>query len=91
MNIYQKIFRKIISESYNNPETTQLIEALIESGILDDTLLKVFIIRRFVFNKVEMGVTKLNAMWKATEEFCCSYEYVRKCVYYYKDVEHNLL
>lgn len=29
---------------------------------------------------------KMDAMWKASEKFACSYEYIRKCMYYYKDI-----
>lgn len=29
---------------------------------------------------------KVEAMYDAAERFCCSYEYVRKCMYYYKEI-----
>ena len=36
--------------------------------------------------EMKKGKLKVDVMWEAAERFACSYEYVRKCVYYYRDV-----
>ena len=52
-------------------------------------MMKVLVVREYVKDRVKNGSSRLGAMWQATEEFACSYEYVRKCVYYYKDVNFH--
>ncbi|MCC8087935.1 MAG: hypothetical protein LIO79_01515 [Rikenellaceae bacterium] len=91
MTTYQKEFIEVMCKKFRSKEIVKLLEILMSSGVVDDTMLKVFVIRKFVFSEASNGNSKLNAMWKATEHFCCSYEYVRKCIYYYKDVDHNIL
>ena len=61
-------------------------ELLVEMGLIEPTMCKVAVIRNFVNNQVESGVGKLDAMWSATEHFACTYEYVRRCMYYYRDM-----
>ena len=55
-------------------------------GVVDHTRCKVLAIRRWVEEAVRQGSRKVDAMYQAAEEFACSYEYVRKCMYYYTDV-----
>ena len=49
-------------------------------------LCKVLKIREFVAALQKNGMKKIDAMWMASEQFACTYEYVRKCMYYYTDV-----
>mgnify|MGYP007081677823 FL=1 len=44
------------------------------------------VVREYVNELVGRGTGKVDAMYMAAEKFCCSYEYVRKCMYYYKEV-----
>ena len=64
----------------------EVVDLLFRIGVIDSTLIKVLVIREYVAELMRGGETKLNAMWRATEIFACTYEYVRKCVYYYKDI-----
>lgn len=54
--------------------------------MIDITLCKVLTIREFVAALQKNGMKKIDAMWMASEQFACTYEYVRKCMYYYTDV-----
>ena len=48
--------------------------------------MQVLSVREYVNSLLQLGYKKIDAMWKATEIFSCSYEYIRKCMYYYKNV-----
>ena len=54
--------------------------------MVDHTRCKVLAVRRWVEKAVRRGSRQVDAMYQAAEEFACSYEYVRKCMYYYTDV-----
>lgn len=86
MSIYQKNLENLIEEKCKNMSHKNVVETLFRIGVIDATLAKVLVIREYVSELTRNGEAKLNAMWKATEIFACTYEYVRKCVYYYKDV-----
>jgi hypothetical protein len=86
MNIYQKRLREIVQSNDPCPERSEVVDLLFRVGVIDSTLVKVLVIRQYVEELMRQGETKLNAMWRATEIFACTYEYVRKCIYYYKDV-----
>lgn len=93
MSYFKDYFKHLMSELECIETADQAIELLMTAGILDHTLIKVICIREYVKKLTNEGQSKLSAMWKATEEFCCTYEYVRKCMYYYKDInlpEHKL-
>jgi hypothetical protein len=88
MNIYQKRLHEIVQSHCPHPEEgCDIVDMLFKVGVIDSTLVKVLVIREYVEELVREGETKLNAMWRATEIFACTYEYVRKCVYYYKDIK----
>ncbi len=86
MTVYEKKLKEIISEEFAGEAGERIIDFLFKAGIIDYTLAKVLVIREYIRRELESGETKLNAMWNATEIFACSYEYVRKCMYYYKDI-----
>lgn len=67
-------------------DTGAMVEMLIKMGVVDPVRCKILVVRNFVFDLVKRGSGKVDAMYIAAEEFCCSYEYVRKCMYYYKYV-----
>lgn len=64
----------------------RLVERLIRMGVVDPVRCKVMVVRRYVERRVRDGMKKVEAMYDAAERFCCSYEYVRKCMYYYKEI-----
>ncbi len=86
MTLYEKELEKLIESHFGELSPTLVGRKLVEMGLIDHTAMKVLVIREFVKEQVLAGVSKLSAMWTATEMFACSYEYVRKCLYYYKDV-----
>lgn len=86
MTIYVKELIGMLGRRYGQMPTEELAEKLFEIGVLDHTLCKVLAVREYVADKGKRGVKKIDAMWQAAENFSCSYEYVRKCMYYYTDV-----
>ncbi|MDR0954539.1 MAG: hypothetical protein LBM20_04060 [Rikenellaceae bacterium] len=87
MTLYQKRLRELVSSHCTTqPDGGEVVDLLFRVGVIDSTLVKVLLIRQYVDQLMREGETKLNAMWRATEIFACTYEYVRKCVYYYKDI-----
>ena len=86
MTVYQKELLHLLQDKFGQLSTVQLIEKLSSIGVLDCILCKVLVIREFVAALQRSGVKKIDAMWIASEKFACSYEYIRKCMYYYTDV-----
>jgi hypothetical protein len=87
MTRYEKELVGIIDEQYGDSLSAgALVEELIRIGVVDHTRCKVLVVRRYVDELVKGGCGKVEAMWLAAEHFCATYEYVRKCMYYYTDV-----
>lgn len=86
MTRYEKELARIITQCWGNISAVELIEKLCDIGVIDHTLCKVLAVRRHVEELVRSGTGKVDAMWLAAEHFCATYEYVRKCMYYYKDL-----
>ena len=84
---YEKELVQILTERYGpSLRTDTIIEELLRIGVVDHTRCKILAVRRFVDTQVKIGSGKVDAMWLASEHFCVSFEYVRKCMYYYTDV-----
>jgi hypothetical protein len=83
---YEKELARIVDERYGELPARRLVEELCRMGVVDHTLCKVFAVRRWVDEEMKRGRGKVDAMWMAAEYFCATYEYVRKCMYYYTDV-----
>lgn len=86
MTIYVKELLERIGERYGELSGVEMAQKLFELGVVNHTLCKVLAVRDYVDERVKEGDKKIDAMWKASEQFCCSYEYARKCVYYYTDI-----
>ena len=86
MTIYEKKLSSQLLQRYPQITPEEMIAKLIEIGVVDATRCKVLSVREYVNSLLQQGYKKIDAMWKATEIFSCSYEYIRKCTYYYKDV-----
>ncbi len=86
MTIYIKQMLEQVREKYGTLPNDELVHRLIEIGVIDFRLCKILAIRQYVYAAVKAGTKKYTAMFKAAEQFCCTYEYVRKCMYYYKDI-----
>lgn len=86
MTIYVKELLSMLSQAYGKLENEELTSKLFEIGVIDHTLCKVLAVRKCVDDQIRNGCKKIDAMWNAAEKFACTYEYIRKCVYYYTDV-----
>ncbi len=86
MTIYIKQLITQLREKYGEMELEPLIYKLFEMGVVDHRQCKVLAVRRWVEEAVAAGAKKSDAMWAATEQFACTYEYIRKCMYYFTDV-----
>lgn len=86
MTTYEKHLSKIVDQKFGNATPAQVLKKLIEMGVVDYTRCKVLAVRQYVEQLVKEGRKKTEAMWLATEKFICSFEYIRKCMYYYTDV-----
>ena len=86
ITIYQKRLQELLRERCGEISGGDIVDMLFRVGVIDNTLVKVLVIREYVDELMQAGESKLNAMWRATEVFACTYEYIRKCVYYYKDI-----
>jgi hypothetical protein len=86
LTIYQKELRRLVAQKFGRLPADRLLEELCRIGVVDHTLCKVLTVRTWVDEQLKSGHGKLEAMWLATDHFCCTFEYVRKCLYYYQDV-----
>jgi hypothetical protein len=83
---YEKELARIVAERFPEGSSRPIVEELCRLGVIDHTLCKVLAVRRWVEEETKRGAGKVDAMWAAAEYFCATYEYVRKCMYYYTDV-----
>jgi hypothetical protein len=83
---YERELARLVAERYGELPAAGLVEELCRIGVIDYSRCKVLAVRRWVEEAVKGGTKKTDAMWQAAEHFCCTYEYVRKCMYYYNDV-----
>ncbi len=86
MTIYERRLYDAIAELYPCLDPRGIFEKLVETGIIDFSRCKILVIREHVEAQMRKGVKKIDAMWETADTFACSYEYVRKCVYYYRDI-----
>ena len=86
LTIYEKELIRILRTRCGELTTGQTVEKLTALGVIDSTLCKVLAVREYVRDIMETGIRKTDAMWLATERLACSCEYVRKCMYYYTDM-----
>ena len=86
MTIYIKEMIRMLEQRYGTLSNSEFARKLFEIGVLDHTMCKVLAVREYVAALVKGGEKKIDAMWQAAEHFSCSYEYIRKCIYYYTDV-----
>lgn len=83
---HQRLFVDAVLERYGALPPEKLVVKLCETGVIDQTRCKILAVRHRVDDLARGGRSKLDAMNQAAEEFCVTYEYVRKCIYNYKDV-----
>ncbi len=83
---YEKEVARLVAERCQSMDIAAAVEELCRIGVVDHTLCKVLAVRIWVEEAVKSGHAKVEAMWSAADHFCATYEYVRKCMYYYTDV-----
>ncbi len=86
MTLYEKELARIVGERYGKLNAAELVAELCRIGVVDHTRCKILAVRRRVEELVHDGHRKIEAMWLAADQFCATYEYVRKCMYYHTDV-----
>lgn len=86
MTRYEKELVRMVEQRFPDLSPAQLLPKLMEMGVVDSSRCKVLAVRRHVETLMRVGGKKTDAMWAAADYFACSYEYVRKCMYYYVDV-----
>ena len=84
--VHEKELARIVEQRYGHLPVAEIVIELCQMGVVDHVKCKVLAIRRWVEACVDQGAGKVDAMWMAADKFCCTYEYVRKCLYYYKDI-----
>ncbi len=83
---YVKTLLARIEEKYGDLSHSEFVSKLIDTGVVDFRLCRILAIREWVNADVKAGATKYQSMWHASKYFGCTYEYVRKCMYYYTDI-----
>jgi hypothetical protein len=89
MTIYIKQLLAQLQEKYGTLPNDQFARKLVELGVIDFRLCKVLAVRGYVEDAMKKGARKNDAMWMAAERFCCTYENIRRCMYYYTDINFN--
>lgn len=79
--------KQVLKETYHDFTTEEVIDKLIENQLVDCTRVQMACMRKRVMELVEKGNKKIDSMYRVADDFCCSYENVRKAVYYYTDVK----
>ncbi len=86
MTTYIRTLFDQIQKKYGKLSNEALVEKLFEIGVIDHRLCKILAIREYVWAAVKKKHKKIESMQRAANHFCCTYEYVRKCMYYYNDL-----
>ncbi|MCL1943575.1 MAG: hypothetical protein FWF54_08550 [Candidatus Azobacteroides sp.] len=81
----EKKFVEIYRQKHPESEE-KTIFALMENNLIDFRTCKIALIRYFVHDCVKRGCGKREAMRLIADDMACSYEYVRKVMYYYNDI-----
>ena len=89
LTLYDRKVIDFMDRQFPGKEAGKFTEQLIRMGLVDNTKCKILMIREYVSEMVRKGSGKIDAMYSAAEEFCCSFDYVRKCIYYYKNINLN--
>lgn len=86
LTVYDKQLIESVDRLWPGLDTASLVGRLIDIGVVDPVRCKILVVREYVEAKVAEGNGKVDSMYMAADKFCCSYEYVRKCMYYYRDI-----
>lgn len=84
LTAYDKMLIEKLCPPQSALTASQLMESLVTRNLLDQRRCRALLVQDFVDDLVKKGSTKIDAMYVAAEKFCCSYENVRKYIYYYK-------
>ncbi len=84
MTVYDKMLIEKLCPEEEEMTPQALMESLLKRNLLDQKRCRALLVRDFVDESVRKGSTKIDAMYEAADRFCCSYDSIRKYVYYYK-------
>jgi len=82
-----KKYLDVLKFGCKGKSASEVIDMLHENGMIDTMLLKVAVIRVWIATREKDGAKRVDAMFEAAAVFECTYEFVRKCIYYYKDIK----
>jgi len=80
--IYDRALRRTIACRTAGLTPSEVIETLQSLNLLSPARCKAFLAKERVAELMAEGMTKIDAMFQTAEEFCCSYECIRKYIYY---------
>lgn len=86
MTSYEKELIELVKLRFGDNSPAEITAKLIDMGVVDFSRCKILAVREYVGTAMKTGAKKTDAMWEASEHFSCSYEYIRKCMYYYTDI-----
>ena len=73
---------KTLAKECGTSSARATINQLVRIGVLSPARARAWVIRQRVEEMYAMGERKTKAMEIVAQQMCCSYEHVRKCVYY---------
>lgn len=82
----QKAFIDFVTTNYDGSDNEDILKALFSMGVIDKVRCQVLAVRSYVKQLMDDGIPKMRAMRSAAKYFECTYAYIHKCMYYYKDV-----
>ena len=80
--VYDRVLDCLIAERCKGMTLPAVIAAMRSMHLLDPIRCKAFLAKELVAEMVAAGMPKVDAMYVASDRLCCSYESVRKYVYY---------
>lgn len=83
LNIAEKELLKH-SETFGSPG--EMLEWLLDKGIVDFKRCRTWAVRRFYFDLVKKGEKKMDAITATSIKFCIAEETVQKAIYYCRDL-----
>lgn len=86
MTCYERRLARHLGLRLGTTDSARVVEYLARRGLLDYRACKIFTVREFLQKLIRGGVSTTEALWQASERFACTYEYARRCLYDYRDM-----
>ena len=86
LTVYDKQLIGEVERMFPGHHAGEVVERLIRMGVVDTVRCKILVVREYVNERRGAAERQGRCHVHGCRKFCCSYEYVRKCMYYYKEV-----